>query len=308
MINKKSLLCLFIFFSLFTHKTTFALDNKTKLKTQCEKCIKNFSLDFASLFAKDWAAIIAHQLGSAAAAKILLHESSDMHLGCDEDKTKHFTIKIPIGKSSISFHSLLPGGEWLQRKPSSNTKSTKSTTTKKNWKKIVTALAGPLSGVLAYYLINLFFNSIKERGISIRGCINSFLDTNIFDHLIKHLIPNNNNSGAIILKEFYPKVDTTQTPWRLLALITSLLLDHEIECLLAYYYQESDPLFIEKETIKKGNKVIIEWLNDSAGTLKNFFKKDELGLEDLDNSFFNFLNILWNCYVYPPAFKKVYFS
>lgn len=224
---------------------------------------KAFCKDLAKLWAKDLVAILAHELGHALAAKAFTNSPIDIHVGDPTSKipTDHANL-FRLGSPPVTLHTFLPISGWAMAHPNDS-----------RFKNILTCLAGPLCGALAYYLFSLYevYQEFKKHNIpwtTKKLFKRALFGSDIYIHLIESLFPLAHNDGAHILKEFYPKIDTDNRLYVPAAkVIIGLIIDAAVLTELQKKHRY-DSLFFDKENIKTGNRFFFSMTHKLLAAIK----------------------------------------
>jgi len=276
---------------------------------------KQYLRDFGCLILRDWVALISHEFGHAVAAKLLINSKYPVkvHLGTGPEKTKI----ISVGGQAVKIHSILPVKGWTEVPKSAS-----------RWKNVLIALAGPICGALAYYFMSLsklaWNQSGKKENFDKSIFVKALFDFDIYKELIKNLIPKGTNDGAHILREFFPQIDTNSSGWNLIAGLTQIIVKSfakkgVFNLAANYEYRnlaDSPEKAVLKEkfkhkigaqnSIKSINRFLMSFSNNSAGTLKNLITKKKFGLNDIDITPMDILNLAYNLATSPGKIKEFY--
>jgi len=172
---------------------------KTTKSTPKQQTAAEWFKTFGKQWLKDFTATLGHELGHALTAKAFTGEPININLGLSDPTVE--TIKL--GKPPITINNPFPmGGYTALTRPLSRAQT------------IIMALAGPTSGALTYYLINLAKeirknNSAQKKRPFKELLKRALIDPDIYTELVVNLLPIiPGNDGTRALKELFPRLNS----------------------------------------------------------------------------------------------------
>jgi len=262
--------------------------------------VKAFAKDAAWLYAKDWTALIAHELGHAIAGKILLDAPLKISLGRKNEKTSFMSPKFSYKNNSVTLTSILPVAGWTDFPHSTSW-----------WRNVAITLAGPIAGSITYYLLNVLENGVKrykkDKPLSIALLKDAFLEPDVYFHLFGNLFLEGENDGAQILKTFFPKLKTDHLVFTIgqgaacfiAALITCEIIQKQLP-------KTERARFAHTVNLKSGNRFLMQCANNTASTLANYFSEDNFEFEDIDFKAGDLVGLAAFLQSYPDALQYLY--
>lgn len=233
---------------------------------------KEFCKDLAILFAKDWVAKLANLFGGALVNNAFTGQPVDVTMGLPAFAPMIDNVNLfRIGEPPLTLRTFLPvGGFEASRQTDSKLKN------------IACSLAGPVCGALAYYFMNICSTMQKYKKHKIPWKLSkllkeSLLDADIYRHLVTNLFPRGYNSGAQILREFFPNAPTNDRFYMAGShVLVHLFLDEKIvetidkqlnknayESIKTKSYQ-----FVDRENIKAGNRFLFSLTHKTLAAIR----------------------------------------